>query len=298
MMDDYYNHRRHGINYMRHNGREIDPDGHATDLFTQWACEYVERAAGEKETPFFLYLAYNAPHTPIQPPADWLEKVKAREPGIPDRRAKLVALIEHMDDGIGQVLKTLDLTGLSDRTLVVFASDNGGQVGVGANNGPTRAGKGTVYEGGIRVPAIVRWPGMVHPGTVSDLDLMTMDIAPTVLAAAGTEFCHPIDGLSFLPLLLGDDDSVPERVLYWRRREGGPFKGGDIDAVRKGAWKLLRPMPEEPLEMYYLENDPLEERNIIDEFGAVRDELTELLNRQIARYEQVHWQPPASANPE
>ena len=110
MMDDYYKHRRHGINYMRLNGQEIDPPGHATDLFTDWAIDYIGERSKSKQ-PFFLYLAYNAPHTPIQPPANWLERVKTRQPAMTDKRAKLVALIEHMDDGIGRVLAALRLGG-------------------------------------------------------------------------------------------------------------------------------------------------------------------------------------------
>ena len=151
MMDDYYNHRRHGNNYMRLDGKEIDPEGHATDLFTQWSIDYINDHA-KTQWPFFLYLAYNAPHTPIQPPADWLDRVKKREPGIDEKRAKLVALIEHLDDGIGKVIAAIKNAGISENTLVIFTSDNGGQLGVGASNGPLRAGKQDMYEGGIRVP--------------------------------------------------------------------------------------------------------------------------------------------------
>ncbi|NQT89242.1 sulfatase-like hydrolase/transferase, partial [bacterium] len=177
MMDDYYKHRRHGINYMRLEGETIDPKGHATDLFSQWACDYLkEQKAGK---PFFLYLAYNAPHTPIQPPKEWVAKVKARQPGLAAKRAKLVALIEHMDDGIGQVMACLKDSGLDKHTLVIFTSDNGGQSGVGANNGPTRAGKGTVYEGGIRVPMAARWPGKIAAGGRTARIALSMDIFPT-----------------------------------------------------------------------------------------------------------------------
>nr|NIP97316.1 sulfatase-like hydrolase/transferase [Akkermansiaceae bacterium] len=110
MMDDYYNHRRHGNNYMRRNEEAVHPKGHATDIFTQWAVEYIEGQAGS-DRPFFLYLAYNAPHTPIQPPPDWLERVGTREAGITKRRAGLVALIEHLDDGIGKVMAALKESG-------------------------------------------------------------------------------------------------------------------------------------------------------------------------------------------
>ncbi|MCD6338543.1 MAG: sulfatase-like hydrolase/transferase, partial [Verrucomicrobia bacterium] len=147
MMDDYYTHLRHGINYMRLNRKKIDPQGHATDLFTKWACDYLRGRAGAKR-PFFLYLAYNAPHVPIQPPPEWVAKVKAREPGISERRARLAALIEHLDYSVGQVLKTLKELGIEENTLVLFSSDNGGQLNVGANNGPWRDGKGSMYEGG------------------------------------------------------------------------------------------------------------------------------------------------------
>jgi arylsulfatase A-like enzyme len=110
MMDDYWSHRRHDINYMRLNGKEIDPEGHATDLFTQWSVDYIKSQANDNR-PFFLYLAYNAPHFPVQPPQEWLEKVKKREKGIDETRAELVAFIEHMDDGIGKVLNALRESG-------------------------------------------------------------------------------------------------------------------------------------------------------------------------------------------
>ncbi|HQG49739.1 MAG TPA: sulfatase-like hydrolase/transferase, partial [Sedimentisphaerales bacterium] len=185
MMDDYYDHRRHGINYMRLNENQIDPEGHATDLFTEWAIDYLRQRAGNAtQQPFFLYLAYNAPHTPIQPTQEWVEKVRQREPGISDRRAKLVALIEHMDAGIGKVMEALQETGLSENTLVIFTSDNGGQLDVGASNGSLRAGKGDLYEGGIREPMCAVWPGRIEPGLRSDRVALTMDIFPTVCEAA------------------------------------------------------------------------------------------------------------------
>jgi len=220
MMDDYYKHRRHGINYMRLNKKEIDPPGHATDLFTDWAIDYINERSKSRQ-PFFLYLAYNAPHTPIQPPQDWLEKVKKREPGMSDRRARLVALIEHMDDGIGKVIAALKASGVSDNTLVIFTSDNGGQLNVGANNGPLRAGKQDMYEGGIRVPMCAVWPGRIEPGTKSDRVALTMDLFATMCEAAGASVTHRIDGRSILPTLLGKPQSTEDRFLFWVRREGG-----------------------------------------------------------------------------
>jgi arylsulfatase A-like enzyme len=258
MMDDYYTHRRHGINYMRLDGREIDPEGHATDLFTQWAVEYI-RERSRSDQPFFLYLAYNAPHTPIQPPDHWLDRVKKREKGIDAKRARLVALIEHLDDGVGRVMTALEESGAADNTLVIFTSDNGGQLGVGANNGPLRAGKGDMFEGGIRVPMCAVWPGRIEAGSRSDRVALTMDLFPTVCDACGVGFDHKIDGRSILPTLMGGRQPEEDRFLIWVRREGGTRYGGQVYyAVRHGDWKLLQNSPFEPMQLYNLKDDPQE----------------------------------------
>lgn len=292
MMDDYYDHRRHGINYMYEGEREIDPPGHATDLFSQWACEYVH-SRKDAEEPFFLYLAYNAPHTPIQPPDESLQKVRQRESGIDETRAALVALIEHMDAGIGEVLTTLDETGLSDSTLVVFTSDNGGQLNVGARNGKLRDGKQSVYEGGIKVCAGIRWPGRIEPGSRTDLRALTMDLFPTICGAAGVEVPHAIDGRSFLPTLLGEEQPPLREFWFWRRREGGIAYGGKtIEAVRRGDWKLLQNSPFGPQELYNLAEDPLEQKNLAAENRRIFNELAAALRAEIQRYGTVPWQRP------
>ena len=291
MMDDYYNHRRHGINYMRRNEEEIDPEGHATDLFTEWASEYLSRQKPDR--PFFLYLSYNAPHTPIQPPEAWLDRVQNREPGIEEKRAKLVALIEHLDDGIGQVLAVLRETELDSNTLVVFTSDNGGQVNVGARNGPVRSGKGTLYEGGLRVPMAARWPGRIEPGSRSTRVALTMDLMPTILDAAGVSTDYDMDGRNFLPTLLGERQPEPKRDLFFIRREGGRvFKGGTIEAIRRGDWKLLRPRPNAPLELYNLRTDPMETTDLAKVEKQIFSELNTALRAHSERYRAVPWQPP------
>ncbi len=125
MMDSYTSHRREGVNYMRNNMQIIEPEGHATDLFSDRASEYLHERATSNNQPFFLYLAYNAPHFPIEPPAEWLEKVKQRAPQMDEKRAMNVAFVEHLDDRIGRVLAALNDTGLAENTVVVFSSDNG-----------------------------------------------------------------------------------------------------------------------------------------------------------------------------
>jgi len=294
MMDDYWTHLRHGHNFMRRNLEVVEPKGHATDVFTGWACEYLTERAQSGE-PFFLYLAYNAPHDPIQPPPEWLAKVKRREPSISEKRAKLVALIEHLDSGIGQVLDTLDGLKLADNTLVVFTSDNGGLLSTGANNGPWRSGKGHMYEGGLRVPGAARWPGKIQPGSHTDRVALSMDIFATACEASGAKPPAGIDGVSFLPTLLGQSQLETKREFYFVRREGGLVYGGKtIEALRRGDWKLIQDSPFAPLELYNLKNDPQEASDVVAKEKAVVKELAAGLRKNIQRGAEVPWQPPAS----
>ena len=184
MMEDYYTHLRHGRNYMRRNEEVIEPKGHATDLFTDWSIDYLKqrREDGRK---FFLYLAYNAPHVPIQPPDVWLRRVEERAPDLDPKRAKMVALIEHLDMSVGRVLAALKENGQTENTLIIFTSDNGGQISAGANCGPWRGAKEDMFEGGIRVPMCASWPGRIPAGSHSDEVAVTMDLTPTVCEAAG-----------------------------------------------------------------------------------------------------------------
>ena len=292
MMDDYWTHRRHDINYMRHNEETIDPEGHATDLFTQWSVEYIHQRANNAQ-PFFLYLAYNAPHFPVQPPEDWLKKVREREPNISETRAKLVAFIEHMDDGIGQVINALKESGQYENTLIVFTSDNGGHLPSEANNGPVRDGKQSMYEGGLLVPTAITWPGKIQSGTATDQVNLSMDLYPTLLASAGATLDDAIEGRSFLPTLLGEDSTEEERPLFFTRREGGVRYGGQsIYAVRLGDWKLLQNTPWQPLELYNLANDPQEQRNLVEEEPEKYRELLKLLMEHIQKGGQTPWQQP------
>ncbi len=290
MMDDYYAHLRNGKNFMRRDAEVISPEGHATDLFSDWACEYLAERA-KADAPFFLYLAYNAPHDPIQPPEDWLARVREREQGANDKRAKLVALIEHLDHGIGRVLDRLDRLGLAENTLVVFTSDNGGLLETGANNGPWRSGKTHMYEGGLRVPFAARWPKKIAAGSAIEGNWLSMDLFPTALAAAGLEPPQGIDGASFLDALLGKQSKPLERDLYFVRREGGPAYGGKtIEALRRGNWKLVQDSPFAPLELFNLAEDPQEAVNLAKTERAVFEQLSAALRVHVQRGGQVPWQ--------
>ena len=286
MMDDYYTHLRGGVNWMRLDRDEIDPEGHATDLFTAWAIDYLAERKQRPE-PFFLYLAYNAPHAPIQPPTEWLERVQEREPDLTPLRTAIVALIEHLDDGIGKVLQALEDNGQRENTLVIFASDNGGDVGCGGTNGPLRGGKTQMWEGGVRVPAVASWPGHVAAGTTTDAVFMTMDIFATALAAAGIDYAGDVEARSFLPVLLGKVTAVPPRDIFFVRREN---PGGVHYGARNGDYKLVQNVPDGPFMLYNLRDDLGE---INDLSAAEPDQLLQLTSaldqhRQVA--EQIPWQ--------
>jgi arylsulfatase A-like enzyme len=225
MMESYTTHLRHGENYLRLNGRTIDPPGHATDLFTEWAVAYLRERAQKPDQPFFLYLAYNAPHFPIEPPQEWLDRVMQRAPQLDAKRAANVAFVEHLDDRIGRVLEALRTTGLDKSTLVAFTADNGGSLPHAQNNDPWRDGKQSHYDGGLRVPFMIRFPGVVKPGSKSDYAGLHFDLFATFLELAGIERSAELDAVSLVPELKGGTIDTP-RDLYFVRREGGAAYGG------------------------------------------------------------------------
>lgn len=293
MMDSYTNHRRHGINYMRLNDAEIDPPGHATDLFSDWAAEYLRERANKPDEPFFLYLAFNAPHSPIEPPAEWSKKIQQRAPQLSEKRARAVAFVEHLDDRIGNVLSVLDETGLADDTLVAFTSDNGGALQHAHSNGPWRDGKTSHYDGGLRVPFMIRWPGHVDPGSRSDYAGLSFDLFPTFLELAGATPASDLDAISLVPLLSGGSIDQP-RELYFVRREGGVAYGGkSYQAIIRGDWKLMQNDPYSPLELYNLETDPYEQHNVAAENAKLVRELSAAMARHIQRGGETPWQRPS-----
>tara|TARA_B100001093_G_C26699303_1_gene958320 strand:+ start:47 stop:1144 length:1098 start_codon:yes stop_codon:yes gene_type:complete len=291
MMDDYWSHLRHNINYMRLNEKTIKAEGHATDLFTKWSVSYIKSQL-KSDKPFFLYLAYNAPHFPVQPPKIFLDRVLGREKKIDSTRAKLVAFIEHMDKGIGDVINALEETNQLDNTLIIFTSDNGGHNPSLANNGPYRDGKQSVYEGGLRVPTVISWKNRIKKNQITKRNLMSVDLFPTILEIAGSKKKYNLDGLSFTDeLFFPNNLSDKERLMYFVRREGGVKYGGKtINALRKGKWKLLQNDPQGKYELYNLESDPFEENNLIDYETNIYNQLNRLLMKQIQASGKIRWQ--------
>jgi arylsulfatase A-like enzyme len=288
MMDDYWTHLREGNNYMRLNQQVIEPEGHATDLFSDWAIEYLENAT-QKKSPYFLFLAYNAPHFPIQPPDEWYEKVKNREPELSEKRAKNVAFVEHMDYSIGRVLAALEKSGLAKNTLIIYTSDNGGSLPHGASNGPLRAGKQDMYEGGIKVPTCFVWPGKINPGTQCDNLGLTMDLFATLCEISGVEIVHEIDGISLYPSILGKEQTTDDRTVYFMRREGGEYGGLCYYAARRGKYKLLQNTPYETLQMFDIAADPYETRPL-DNNSKMFRKLKSSLSQHIRKSGAIPWQ--------
>jgi arylsulfatase A-like enzyme len=290
MLRSYYTHVGGGDTAvdMWRNTEHIDPQGHATELFTGWAIELINGwARGSK--PFFLYLAFNAPHAPIEPPPEWLQKVNHPD----EKRRKLIALIEHLDDAIGRVIAALKQSGQYENTLIIFTSDNGGDCPVAANNGPWRGCKQEMYEGGIRVPACAAWPGHIAPGSRTEQIALSMDLSPTVAEAGGATFPDKLDGVSVLSILTGRAASLPARDLFWTRREGGnAYMAKTIHAMRRGDWKLIHNTPFQPMELYNLRDDPYERNDLAKKNPKMFNELAVALRRHIQRGGAVPWQAP------
>ncbi len=288
MMNDYYTHLYFGEIFLRENKKLINPEGHATEIFTNWATDYLKEHVTGKN-PFFLYLAYTAPHDPIQPPDEWLERVLSREPGIDSTRAGIVALIEHLDHNIGQVLDVLKTLDLEKNTVVIFASDNGGALRFGANNGSLRGGKQDLYEGGIKVPACMKWPGKIEPGSSSDELILMMDFYPTLAEIGHATIKHEIDGISLLPVLTGEITSLPDRNIFWMRREGWTYGGQIYYAARYQKFKLVQNTPFENYQLFDLENDPSEKYSL-PESHEMFEKLKARLREHIQQAGAIPWQ--------
>ena len=214
-------------NPLLRSSQPVDERANLTDAFTREANDFITR---HRTQPFFLYLAYNAVHSPIQAPEAYLAKFAH----LPDLHRRLfAAMLAHLDDNVGRVLAHLRATGLAENTLVVFLSDNGGPTKeLTSRNDPLRGGKGELWEGGIRVPFIVSWPGRITPRTDAT-PVISLDATATALALAGISAPPtPLDGVNLWPLLSGKSTAAPHSALYWRV--------GERHAIRQGDWKLLR----------------------------------------------------------
>lgn len=274
---DYFSHKDGSGDIDFYNNEElINVPGYTTDLFTQKAIEFIKKP---RNRPFYLSLHYNAPHWPWEGPGD--EKLSTTlykngnytAGGSPEIYA---AMMKSLDDGVGKVLKALEETGQANNTLVIFVSDNGGERY--SFFGPFRNRKGSLNEGGIRVPAIIRWPGKVEPNQVNDQPTITMDLTATILAAARVPSAprYQLDGVNLLPALIGEKP-LESRPLFWRYRSGINIQG----AVRLGKWKYLQQGSSEGLNkyLYDLDNDSGEQNDLKESNPKTFQHLQLLFNK-------------------
>ncbi len=262
---DYYTHSDFGVLDWFRDNKPVHEEGYTTHLLGSDAVRYINER--DPAQPFFLYLAFNAPHTPYQAPQEYIDRFKHIED--PTRRI-YAGMVACLDDEIGRVVAALDAKGLRDNTLIIFHSDNGGTTNamfagqmtdlsktkLPCDNGPYRDGKGTLFEGGTRVVAAANWPGRITPQTVDGI-IHIVDIYPTITALAGatTEKCKPLDGLNVWPTIAEGKPSPRTEVIY----NIEPFRG----AIRQGDWKLIwRSLIPTSVDLFNIAEDPYEKNNL------------------------------------
>ena len=285
MMDDYYTHRKAGVNWMRENNQVINPKGHATDLFTDWTLEYL-REQNKQEKPFFLFLTYNAPHDPVQPPQEWLSKIQNKEQNSTLKRQKMIAFVEHLDYNVGRILDQLNNSDLGENTIVVFTSDNGGALQYGASNNPFTGGKGDFFEGGIRVPCIVKIPSSSQIKQ-SEEPLLLMDFQPSLIKMAGGKIDKNLPSELIVDLFDLPRNNT-SRNMIWMRREGHKFGGRIYYAISDGRYKLLQRNPFSGYELFDLINDINETSPI--KLPKVKMALKKALTKHIQTSGKIQWQ--------
>jgi arylsulfatase A-like enzyme len=257
------------------NDEPVKTTNYLTDAFSDEAVNFINR---NKDKPFFLYLAYNAPHAPLEA----TEKYLSRFPNIKNpKRRTYAAMISAVDDGVGRVLAELRRQGLADNTLVFYLSDNGGPTEANAsNNHPLRGGKGSPWEGGWHVPFAVQWPGHLAKGVVYDQPVLSLDIFATMAALVNAPVNpeRPLDGVNLLPYLTGQKAGAPHDTIYLRMYDKGAF------AVRSGDDKLVIPKRGAAPELFNLSRDLGESQNLANE-PEMRPVL-EKLDKQRADWNQ------------
>ncbi|MEX2138620.1 MAG: arylsulfatase [Pirellulales bacterium] len=299
-----YNCQRHAHNhyptYLYRNAERIElPTGDPPDLGKEYSHDLFEREAlgfirANREKPFFLYLPFIIPHVALQVPEDSLAEYRGKWDDPPytggkgyrphaHPRAAYAAMVTRLDRTVGRLVELVDEVGLGEETLIVFTSDNGPtHGGVGGSDseffnsaGSFRGLKGSVYEGGIRVPFIARWTGKIKPGTTSDLACVAYDLMPTLCEAATLEPSENIDGISFLPTLLGRGEQRRHEFLYWEF----PSYGGQ-QAVRMGDWKGVRQALAKgaiKTELYNLSRDVGERQDMAAEEPAIVKQIEQIM---------------------
>lgn len=260
-------------NAIIRNGQPVTETEYLTDAFGREAVRFIDQ---NKQRPFFLYVAYNAVHSPLQSRDEDLEQFSHIEDV---HRRVFAGMLSRLDRSIGQVLAKLKSEDLTENTIVFFISDNGGPTKeLTSSNAPLRGGKGTLYEGGIRVPFLMQWPGRIDGDRSYSEPVSSVDVMGTAAAIAGAKAPRGIDGVNLIPFVTGNDDSAPHEMLFWRQ--------GKQTAIRHRNWKLVRPRSrrrDADWELYELRADESETRNVANANPGVLKDLT-------ARWAQLNGQ--------
>lgn len=286
---DYYTHRDAGVLDWFRNNKPVEETGYTTQLLGNDAVKYINEQSTDK--PFYLYLTFNAPHTPYQAPQDYIDRYKDIKD--PTRRT-YAGMVTCLDDEIGRVVAALDKKGLRDNTLILFHSDNGGtrnamfagqmadlsKTRIPCDNGLYRDGKGTLFEGGCLVAAFANWPGHIKPQTVDGI-IHAVDIYPTLAALAGasTARCKPLDGMNVWSTIAEGKPSPRHELIY----NIEPFRA----AMRQGDWKIVwRTLIPTSVDLYNLAEDPYEKNNVAaahpDKVAAMQSRI-ESLGKEAAK---------------
>lgn len=299
----------HYPSFLYDNGNEFPLEGnqnggrqtYAHDAIVGRALKFI---SSHRDQPFFCYVPFTLPHLELLAPEDSMAEYRGKfeepEPYVDPRghyadqaepRTAFAAMVSRMDHDVGRVVRRLEELNLDQNTLIFFVSDNGGMFSIKDNffnsNGGLRGNKRTFYEGGIRVPAIARWPGFIEAGSTSDLPWGFWDVFPTLLDFAGRELPPHFDGVSIAPTLLGSGNQKQRKFLYWELPTYIPEQGKfrlerPEQAARMGQWKVIRPRPEAELELYNLEADRAETTDVAADNPEIMDVFDEFLRR--ARY--------------
>lgn len=274
---DYFKALAGTLNGIRRGDEPVEEKAYLTEALARESKDFIIR---HKEEPFFLYLSLNAVHTPMQAPFKYLE----RFPDITDKKRKMhAAMISAMDDAVGDVLETLKTQGIFDNTLVIFLSDNGGPTQAnGADNAPFSGGKGTILEGGIRVPFFMQWPAKFPAGEVYEKPVISLDLLPTALAVGGgtvPDSVH-LDGINLTPFITKEKNGEPHDALFWAWHTQR--------VIRSGEWKLVTGDDGEHL--YNLEKDPAEKTDLAKEEAERVKKLREPLDAWASELQPPLWQ--------
>jgi arylsulfatase A-like enzyme len=260
--------------YFSPYGIETLPDGppgeYLTDREGNEAAKFI---AANRSRPFFLYLAHHAVHNPQQAKEPITARYRARTPGARHSKPVYASMIDSMDESVGHVMATLTELGIDNRTIVIFTSDNGGLLN-NTSNSPLREGKGSAYEGGVRVPLIIRWPGQIRAGSTCNVPVFGADLYPTVLAMTGArpEPGQVIDGESIVPLCR-QRGSLKRDTIFWHYPHNHPGGASPYSAIRAGDWKLIEFQEDGHAELYNIAEDIGEKNELSARFAEKAREL-------------------------